>query len=75
MLNNSYDRMYLLHAQCSYHTGPRFGCQRSGDDLPCCQRGSLLSMALRGLGEMRLEWAAAEASSANEAQALMAACW
>ena len=62
----------FLHAQAWPQIGPKSFCQRSGDDRPFCQRGSFPSMALRGFGEMRLECAAAVASSANAAQVLMA---
>ena len=62
----------FLHAQACPQIGPKSFCQRSGDDRPFCQRGSFPSMALRGFGEMRLECAAAVASSAKAAQVLMA---
>ena len=66
----------LLQAQACPCSAPSTGCQMSGDERPPAHRTSLLSMALRGFGEMRLEWADAEASSANEAQqVLMGKVW
>ena len=40
----------LAQAQAWPISGPRFACQRSGDDFPPAQRGSWESMAFRGFG-------------------------
>ena len=62
----------FLHAHACPQMGPKSFCHRSGESSPCFQRGSLPSIAFRGLGEMRLECAAAEATSADRVQILMA---
>ena len=63
----------FAHAHACPFTGPRFRCQMSGEFIPFSQRRSWRSMALREMGEMRLEWPETVAASAANSVATFTA--
>ena len=67
----SHGEVPLTHAQACPVWLPRPGCQISGELMPCSHRGSLRSIALRGIGEMSDECpAAVDASAATDSIAI-----